>query len=54
MIIQVANIQLNKKGYDIDKKQIKIDGTISSLGFHNVKIELHKKVIANLKIELKK
>ena len=46
--------ELKNKGYDIDKKQIKIDGTISSLGFHNVKIELHKKVIANLKIELKK
>lgn len=46
--------ELKNKGYNIDKKQIKLDGTISSLGFHNVKIELHKKVIANIKIELKK
>lgn len=46
--------ELKNKGYNIDKKQIKIDGTISSLGFHNVDIELHKKVIANIKIELKK
>ena len=46
--------QLKNKGYEIDKKQIKIDGTISSLGFHNVDIELHKKVVAKLKIELKK
>ena len=46
--------ELKSKGYEIDKKQIKIDGTISSLGFHNVDIELHKKVIAKLKIELKK
>ena len=46
--------ELKNKGYEIDKKQIKIDGTISSLGFHNVNIELHKKVVANLKIELKK
>ena len=46
--------ELKNKGYEIDKKQIKIDGTISSLGFHNVDIELHKKVIAKLKIELKK
>ena len=38
----------------IDKKQIKIDGSISSLGFHTVDIELHKKVVAKLKIELKK
>lgn len=46
--------ELKGKGYEIDKKQIKIDGTICSLGFHNVNIELHKKVVANLKIELKK
>lgn len=46
--------ELKNKGYEIDKKQIRIDGTISSLGFHNVDIELHKKVVAKLKIELKK
>lgn len=46
--------ELKNKGYNIDKKQIKIDGSISSLGFHNVDIELHKKVVANLKIELTK
>jgi len=46
--------ELKEKGYEIEKKQIKIDGTISSLGFHNVDIELHKKVVAKLKIELKK
>ena len=46
--------ELKGKGFDIDKKQIKLDGSISSLGFHNVNIELHKKVIAKLKIELKK
>lgn len=46
--------ELKTKGYEIDKKQIKIAGAISSLGFHNIDIELHKKVIAKLKIELKK
>ena len=46
--------ELKNKGFDIDKKQIKIENSISSLGFHNINIELHKKVIANLKIELKK
>lgn len=46
--------QLKNKGYNIDKKQIKINNTISTLGFHNVDIELHKKVIATIKIELKK
>jgi len=46
--------ELKNKGFTIDKKQIKINNTISSLGFHNVDIELHKKVIATIKIELKK
>ena len=46
--------ELKNKGYNIDKKQIKINNTISSLGFHNVDIELHKKVVATIKIELKK
>ena len=46
--------ELKSKGYNIDKKQVKINNTISSLGFHNVDIELHKKVVATIKIELKK
>jgi large subunit ribosomal protein L9 len=46
--------ELKNKGYSVDKKQIKIGNTISSLGFHNVDIELHKKVVAAIKIELKK
>lgn len=46
--------ELKNKGYNIDKKQVKINNTISALGFHNVDIELHKKVIATIKIELKK
>ena len=46
--------ELKNKGYSIDKKQVKINNTIAALGFHNVDIELHKKVIATIKIELKK
>ena len=46
--------ELKNKGYTIDKKQVKINNAISSLGFHNVDIELHKKVVATIKIELKK
>ena len=46
--------ELKNKGYNIDKKLIKINNPISSLGFHNVDIELHKKVKATIKIELKK
>jgi len=46
--------ELKNKGFNIDKKQVKINNQISSLGFHNVDIELHKKVVATIKIELKK
>ena len=46
--------ELKNKGYNIDKKQVKINNQISSLGFHNVDIELHKKVVATIKVELKK
>ena len=44
--------ELDKLGYKIDKKKIILDTPISSLGHHFVKIELHKKVIAELEIVL--
>ena len=46
--------ELQNKGYKIDKKSIKLDHDLSSLGVHEVKIELHKQVIANIKVELVK
>ncbi len=46
--------ELKNKGFNIDKKQIILDNQLSTLGFHELKIELHKKVIANLKVELVK
>lgn len=45
---------LKEKGYDVDKKKIMIDIPIQSIGFHNVKVELHKNVIAVIKVEIKK
>ena len=44
--------ELKKQNFDIDKNKIKITTPLSSLGTHIVAIELHKKVIANLKINL--
>ena len=46
----------NKEGIEvnIDKNNIKVDSPLSSLGTHIVKVELHKKVIANVKINLVK
>jgi large subunit ribosomal protein L9 len=46
------SLELSKLGYDIDKKDIMLDEHISTLGIHKVKVELHKKVILELKIEL--
>ena len=40
--------------YKINKKQIKDFSPLSSLGVHMVQIELHKKVIANIKVNLVK
>ena len=36
--------ELKKLGYNIDKKNIKIETPLDTLGVHEVKIELHKKV----------
>ncbi len=46
--------KLKEMGYKIDKKCIIINGSISTLGITNVEIELHKKVIFNLRISLVK
>lgn len=50
---QIAS-ELKNKGYDVDKRMIKIDTPINTLGVTIVKIILHKKVTAELRIELKK
>ena len=44
--------ELKNLGFDIDKKKVKTDIALASLGIHNVEIELHKEVIAHLKVEL--
>ena len=48
---QIAN-ELEKIGYKIDKKKIVLDDAISSLGYHEVKINLHKNVIGIVTVEL--
>ena len=46
--------KLKEMGYSIDKKCIKIESPIDSLGTHLIKMELHKKVQFELKVTLKK
>lgn len=46
--------KLIELGYKVDKKKIIISDTLSSLGVFYVNVELHKKVIAKVCIEIKK
>ena len=45
---------LKEKGYNIKKEQIEIQNPINSLGFHTVKINLHKEVIGEVKLSVEK
>ena len=44
--------ELNKQGFKIEKSAIKLNNTISSLGFHNVDLELYNDVIATVKVHV--
>lgn len=46
--------ELKNKGFEVDKRKINPTSSLASLGFHDVEIELHKEVIATIKIELTK
>ena len=46
--------KLKEMGYNIDKKQMSTTTTLDTLGTHNVKIKLHKKVEFDIKVVLKK
>ena len=46
--------ELEKNNIIIDKKQILIDGGLSTLGYHHVKVELYKDIIGTLKVKLEK
>ena len=46
--------ELKQNGYTIDKRKIRLENPLASLGFHEVEIELHKEVIAKVKVQLTK
>ena len=46
--------ELKQNGYAIDKRKIRLENPLASLGFHEVEIELHKEVIAKIKVQLTK
>ncbi len=45
--------ELEKKGFKVDKKKIKLSNSITTLGTTKVKIDLHKKVETEIKVILK-
>ncbi len=44
--------ELKSKGYDVDKKMILINESLSSLGTFFVDVQLYKKVVAKIKVRL--
>ncbi len=50
---QIAT-ELKKLNFEIEKNKIKLNESLSSLGVHNVNVELHKSVIAVVKVHLVK
>ena len=52
----ISSKQIHEKlielGYNVDKKKIIIKDSLSSLGMFNVDVELYKKVVAKVRIEL--
>lgn len=50
---QIAS-ELKNQGIDIDKRKIKIDVPVNTLGITEVEIELYKDIVAKLKIHLVK
>ena len=44
--------ELNKMGFNIDKKMIRINGNINSLGVHSVTVDLYKKISCDIRVLL--
>ena len=49
---EIAAAAKEQLGYELDKKKISVDEPIKILGVHNVKIKLHPKVTADLKVKV--
>lgn len=43
---------LEAQGFNVDKKQIVLKDSTSSLGYHNVSINLYKEIVAKIRIKL--
>ena len=46
--------ELVKMGFEIDKKDIELDHNLSSLGYHDIKINIYKDIYAIVRVKLEK
>ncbi len=49
---EIAQAVKDQYKHDIDKKKIQIDGAINTFGIHEVKVKLHPKVTATLRVHV--
>ena len=49
-LVQITDAIQAKLGEKIDKRKIALDGPINSLGTYEIPIQLHKDVIAKIKL----
>ena len=49
---EIAAAAQEQLGYELDQKKFSVDEPIKRLGVHNVKIKLHPKVTADLKVKV--
>lgn len=49
---EVAKAVSEKMGVAVDKSQVEIDGIIRDIGTHQVKVELGRDILANIKINI--
>ena len=49
---QICDELLNKYGYEIDKRKFIDKGPLDSLGYYNLKVELHKGVVGIVKVHI--
>lgn len=50
---QIKDVLLDK-GYSINKKDIELDHSLASLGYHDIKINLYKEIYAEIRVKLEK
>ena len=49
---EIADEIKNKTGIDVDKKDILLDEGIKIIGIYDVKVKLHKDIIATIKVDI--